>query len=145
MVKRSSHRRKTLQGKRIDAAGRIDRSSGHRVYCTSSFIRTIPSALEFTPDLLTLPNEVGQALAGLTVAGLTAGGESHPAPKTYCCAGPHDRRQYFSTTERSRQGTAEFVIRQSCLGKAVFPKLFLMAETRFQCKVRLLNLTVENT
>ena len=40
-----------------------------------------------TPDLLTLPDEVWQALAGLTVAGLTAGGESHPAPKTYCCAG----------------------------------------------------------
>jgi hypothetical protein len=32
------------------------------------------------PDLLTLRE---QALAGLTVAGYTAGGEFHPAPKTY--------------------------------------------------------------
>ena len=38
---------------------------------------TVGSGIE--PDLLTLPKE---ALAGLTVAGLTAGGESHPAPKT---------------------------------------------------------------
>jgi hypothetical protein len=47
--------------------------------------------------------------------------------------------------KKKRQGTAEFVIRQICPEKTVFPKLFLMAERRFQCKVCLLNLTVENT
>jgi len=36
------------------------------------------------PDLLTLFKK--QALAGLTVAGLTAGGEFRPAPKTYFVA-----------------------------------------------------------
>jgi len=35
-----------------------------------------------SPDLLTLRSKAAQALAGSTVAGHTAGGESHPAPKT---------------------------------------------------------------
>ena len=34
------------------------------------------------PDLLTLLTNIEQALAGSTVAGHTAGGELHPAPKT---------------------------------------------------------------
>lgn len=36
------------------------------------------------PDLLTLHvSKLTQALAGLTLTSFTAGGESHPAPKTY--------------------------------------------------------------
>jgi hypothetical protein len=38
------------------------------------------------PDLLTFPDETREALAGSTVAGLTAGGDFHPAPKTYLFA-----------------------------------------------------------
>jgi hypothetical protein len=42
------------------------------------------------PDLLTLL-QAKQALAGSTVAGPTAGGEFHPAPKTYLLPGNQAR------------------------------------------------------
>jgi hypothetical protein len=43
------------------------------------------------PDLLTLLQRTKQALAGSTVAGPTAGGEFHPAPKTYLLPGNQAR------------------------------------------------------
>ena len=125
MVKRSSHQRKTRQGKRIDATGRIAVAMGHHTTAhllssglyrrprshtgsadlswdslinllrsplstlrCSLHLRTVALLKPIVSLLATVTNgyPCRKALAGLTVAGLTAGGESHPAPKTYCCA-----------------------------------------------------------
>jgi len=57
MVKRSSHRRKTLQGKRIDAAGRIDRSMGQSRLLHIFFHPDYTVGSGITPDLLTSSGE----------------------------------------------------------------------------------------
>jgi hypothetical protein len=57
MVERSSHRRKTLQGKRIDAAGRIDRSMGQSRLLHIFFHPDYTVGPGITPDLLTSPDD----------------------------------------------------------------------------------------
>src|SRR5712664_1807720 len=61
---------------------RNDAPRGMRLSRPFSFIRTLTVGFGITPNLLTLPQGVRKALAGLGLSTLTAGGDFHPALRT---------------------------------------------------------------
>src|SRR2546421_2378837 len=66
------------QGTRNDTAPR-QRAEQSQPF---SFIRTLTVGFGITPNLLTLPQGLRKALAGLGYVTLTAGGDFHPALRT---------------------------------------------------------------
>src|ERR1700692_984025 len=61
---------------------RNDAPRGMRLSRPFSFIRTLTVGLGIAPNLLTLPQRLRKALAGLGYVTLTAGGDFHPALRT---------------------------------------------------------------
>jgi hypothetical protein len=61
---------------------RNDAPRGLRLSRPFSFIRTLTVGFGITPNLLTLPQGLRKALAGLGFFALTAGGDFHPALRT---------------------------------------------------------------
>src|SRR6202171_5488277 len=61
---------------------RNDAPRGMRLSRPFSFIRTLTDGFGSAPKLLTLPQRLRKALAGLGLSTLTAGGDFHPALRT---------------------------------------------------------------
>jgi hypothetical protein len=70
---------KTGHGQKGIARARMDRPMAG---IPLSIIRTVTVGSGIAPDLLTLPPERRQALAGWALRAITAGGELHPALRT---------------------------------------------------------------
>src|ERR1700690_3688770 len=59
-----------------------------------SFIRTLTVGFGITPNLLTLPQGLKKALAGLGYLAFTAGGDFHPALRTSAARYERPERNY---------------------------------------------------
>src|SRR5438445_12469295 len=67
-----------------------------------SFIRTLTVGFGITPNLLTLPQGLRKALAGLGYVTLTAGGDFHPALRTSAARNGRPAGKYDETPRRGQ-------------------------------------------
>src|SRR2546423_1361623 len=80
-----------------------------------SFIRTLTVGFGITPNLLTLPQGVRKALAGLGYVTLTAGGDFHPALRTSAARNGRPEGKYAQAQCRQQAPLASGIGMSPCL------------------------------